>query len=104
VLLLQSAGSGSLLKSAGMATNHKPPIEPRGRCGRSHHAIRITGLAAAVAKAIYNLSGRRIRDLPITLDKLLRRGQAPRQPGIPLPVPGLSCAYGVTLVAVVQIT
>ena len=33
--------------------------------------IGITGVGAAVANAIYNASGRRIRALPITLDKLL---------------------------------
>ncbi|TCO55101.1 xanthine dehydrogenase family protein molybdopterin-binding subunit [Actinocrispum wychmicini] len=31
----------------------------------------IVGAAAAVANAVYNATGRRIRDLPITLDKLL---------------------------------
>jgi len=33
--------------------------------------IGITGAAAAVANAIYNATGKRIRDLPITLDKLM---------------------------------
>lgn len=33
--------------------------------------IGITGVAAAVANAIYNATGRRVRDLPITLDKLM---------------------------------
>jgi xanthine dehydrogenase YagR molybdenum-binding subunit len=33
--------------------------------------IGITGTGAAVANAIYNATGKRIRDLPITLDKLL---------------------------------
>ena len=33
--------------------------------------IGITGIGAAVANAIYNATGKRIRDLPITLDKLL---------------------------------
>jgi xanthine dehydrogenase YagR molybdenum-binding subunit len=31
----------------------------------------IVGVAAAVANAVYNATGKRIRDLPITLDKLL---------------------------------
>jgi xanthine dehydrogenase YagR molybdenum-binding subunit len=31
----------------------------------------ITGVAAAVANAIYNATGTRVRDLPITPDKLL---------------------------------
>jgi xanthine dehydrogenase YagR molybdenum-binding subunit len=34
--------------------------------------IGITGAAAAIANAIYNATGKRVRDLPITLDKLMR--------------------------------
>ena len=34
--------------------------------------IGITGAAAAVANAIYNATGKRVRDLPITLDKLMQ--------------------------------
>ncbi|MEO6982065.1 MAG: molybdopterin cofactor-binding domain-containing protein, partial [Edaphobacter sp.] len=34
--------------------------------------IGITGVAAAVANAIYNATGKRIRDFPITLDKLMQ--------------------------------
>ena len=33
--------------------------------------IGITGTAAAVANAVYNATGKRVRDLPITLDKLM---------------------------------
>jgi xanthine dehydrogenase YagR molybdenum-binding subunit len=33
--------------------------------------IGITGVGAAVANAVYNATGKRIRDLPITLDKIL---------------------------------
>jgi xanthine dehydrogenase YagR molybdenum-binding subunit len=33
----------------------------------------ICGVAAAVANAIYNAAGARVRDYPITLDKLLKR-------------------------------
>ena len=33
--------------------------------------IGITGAAAAVANAVYHATGKRIRELPITLDKLL---------------------------------
>ncbi len=33
--------------------------------------IGITGVAASIANAVFNATGRRIRDLPITLDKLL---------------------------------
>ncbi len=33
--------------------------------------IGITGSGAAVANAVYNATGRRIRDLPITLDELI---------------------------------
>jgi len=34
--------------------------------------IGITGAAAAIANAIYNATGKRVRDLPITLDKLMQ--------------------------------
>jgi len=33
--------------------------------------IGITGVSAAIANAVFNATGRRIRELPITLDKLL---------------------------------
>ena len=33
--------------------------------------IGITGAAAAVANAVYNATGKRVRDFPITLDKLM---------------------------------
>jgi xanthine dehydrogenase YagR molybdenum-binding subunit len=33
--------------------------------------IGITGVGAAVANAVYNATGIRVRDLPITLDKLM---------------------------------
>ena len=34
--------------------------------------IGIIGTAAAIANAVYHATGKRVRDLPITLDKLLR--------------------------------
>ncbi len=33
--------------------------------------VGITGAAAAVANAVYHATGKRVRDLPLTLDKLL---------------------------------
>jgi len=33
--------------------------------------IGITEVAAAIASAIFNATGKRLRDLPLTLDKLL---------------------------------
>ncbi len=35
--------------------------------------IGITGVAAAVANAVYHATGKRLRDLPLTLDKLLKQ-------------------------------
>jgi xanthine dehydrogenase YagR molybdenum-binding subunit len=35
--------------------------------------IGIVGVAAAIANAVYHATGKRVRDLPITLDKLLQR-------------------------------
>ncbi len=46
-----------------------PYISPIGARGLGE--IGITGAAAAIANAVYNATGKRIRELPITLDKLL---------------------------------
>jgi xanthine dehydrogenase YagR molybdenum-binding subunit len=50
-------------------TDEPDPYTPLGAHGIGE--IGITGVAAAIANAIYNATGKRIRDLPITLDKLL---------------------------------
>jgi xanthine dehydrogenase YagR molybdenum-binding subunit len=50
-------------------TDIPDPQSPLGAHGIGE--IGITGVGAAVANAIYNATGKRIRDLPITLDKLL---------------------------------
>ncbi len=50
-------------------TNIPDPHAPLGARGIGE--IGITGTGAAVANAIYNACGRRIRDLPVTLDKLM---------------------------------
>ncbi|MGE0714520.1 MAG: xanthine dehydrogenase family protein molybdopterin-binding subunit, partial [Alphaproteobacteria bacterium] len=50
-------------------TDIPDPHAPAGARGIGE--IGITGTAAAVANAVYNATGRRVRDLPITLDKLL---------------------------------
>ncbi len=52
-----------------MWTDIPDPHAPMGAHGVGE--IGITGVGAAVANAIYNASGKRIRTLPITLDKLL---------------------------------
>lgn len=48
---------------------HDPHVNPLGAKGIGE--IGITGVAAAVANAVYHATGRRVRSLPITLDKLL---------------------------------
>ncbi len=50
-------------------TDIPDPRAPMG--GRGIGELGITGTAAAVANAVFNATGRRIRELPITLDKLL---------------------------------
>jgi xanthine dehydrogenase YagR molybdenum-binding subunit len=50
-------------------TDIPDPHSPMGARGVGE--IGITGVAAAVANAIHNATGKRIRELPITLDKLL---------------------------------
>ena len=52
-----------------MWTDIPDPHAPMGARGVGE--IGITGVGACVANAIYNATGKRIRDLPITLDKLL---------------------------------
>jgi xanthine dehydrogenase YagR molybdenum-binding subunit len=44
-------------------------INPIGAKGMGE--IALIGMAAAVANAVYNATGKRVRDLPITPDKLL---------------------------------
>ena len=50
-------------------TNIADPHTPMGAHGVGE--IGITGVGAAVANAVFNATGRRVRALPITLDKLL---------------------------------
>ena len=50
-------------------TDIPDPHAPRGAHGVGE--IGITGVGAAVANAVYNATGKRVRDLPITLDKTL---------------------------------
>ncbi len=52
-----------------MWTDIPDPHAPAGARGIGE--IGITGVAAAVANAVHDATGRRVRDLPITLDKLL---------------------------------
>ena len=50
-------------------TDIPDPYTPLGLHGVG--GIGIVGAAAAVANAVYNATGKRVRTLPITLDKLL---------------------------------
>ena len=50
--------------------------------------IGIVGVAAAIANAVYHATGKRIRDLPITLDKLARSPPAIPYNPRSLPAPG----------------
>ena len=50
-------------------TDIADPHSPMGAHGVGE--IGITGVAAAVANAVFNATGTRVRDLPITLDKLM---------------------------------
>ncbi len=52
-----------------MWTDIADPHTPMGAHGIGE--IGITGVGAAVANAVYNATGKRVRDLPITLDKLM---------------------------------
>lgn len=50
-------------------TDIPDPHAPMGARGIGE--IGITGVAAAIANAVYNATGKRVRDLPITLDKVM---------------------------------
>jgi xanthine dehydrogenase YagR molybdenum-binding subunit len=52
-----------------MWTDIPDPRSPLGARGIGE--IGSTGVAAAIANAVYNATGTRVRNLPITLDKLL---------------------------------
>ena len=52
-----------------MWTDIPDPHSPMGAHGVGE--IGITGVGAAVANAVFNACGKRVRDLPITLDKLI---------------------------------
>lgn len=52
-----------------MYTNIPDERAPLGAGGVGE--IGITGAAAAIANAVFHATGKRIRDLPITLDKLM---------------------------------
>lgn len=57
------------LIDVGVVDDSDPYIDPLGARGIGE--IGITGVAAAVANAVYHATAIRVRDLPITLDKLL---------------------------------
>ena len=48
---------------------HDAIVNPLGAKGLGE--IGIVGIAAAIANAVFHATGKRVRDLPITLDKLL---------------------------------
>jgi xanthine dehydrogenase YagR molybdenum-binding subunit len=48
---------------------HGPQVNPLGVKGVGE--IAMVGVAPAIANAIYHATGKRIRDLPVTPDKLL---------------------------------
>jgi xanthine dehydrogenase YagR molybdenum-binding subunit len=50
-------------------TDKPDPYAPMGARGIGE--IGITGVGAAIANAVYNATGKRVRDLPITMDKLM---------------------------------
>lgn len=45
-------------------------VSPLG--GKGLGEIGLVGTAAAIANAVYHATGQRVRDLPITIDKLMR--------------------------------
>lgn len=54
---------------------HDPHVNPLGAKGAGELAT--IGVAPAIANAVYHATGRRVRDLPITAEQLLRLAQQP---------------------------
>jgi len=52
-----------------LVDEHDPHVDPIGVKGIGE--IGTTGVAAAIANAVFHATGVRVRDLPITLDKVL---------------------------------
>jgi xanthine dehydrogenase YagR molybdenum-binding subunit len=52
-------------------SEHEDKLNPMGIKGVGE--IGIVGTAAAIGNAIYHATGKRVRDYPITIDKLLRQ-------------------------------
>ena len=56
-------------RSLGLVEEHDPHVNPLGVKGVGETAI--VGVAPAIANAVFHATGKRIRELPITPDKLL---------------------------------
>ena len=52
-----------------MVEEHDPHVNPIGAKGIGE--IGIVGVAPAIANAVYHATGKRVRDLPITIEKLM---------------------------------
>ena len=63
---LLTADAGTWDAVVEMAEPGKPPMKSKG-VGE----LGLCGVAAAIANAVYNATGVRVRDYPVTLDKLL---------------------------------
>jgi xanthine dehydrogenase YagR molybdenum-binding subunit len=61
-------------------TDEPDPHAPVGARGVGE--IGITGVGTAVANAVFNATGKRVRDLPITLDKVIWPRSPASGPGV----------------------
>ncbi|MNC79011.1 xanthine dehydrogenase subunit XdhA [compost metagenome] len=48
-----------------------PDLQASALGGKAVGELGIVGVAAAISNAVYHATGKRVRDLPITMDKLL---------------------------------
>lgn len=49
----------------------EPDYQATSMGGKTVGELGIVGVAAAISNAVYHATGKRVRDLPITLDKIL---------------------------------
>jgi hypothetical protein len=68
---MNNGEAGTSTLQAASETTRARDVELTLRINGEARSIGLVGIAAAIANAVYHAKGLRVRDLPITLDRLL---------------------------------